>query len=385
VEEKKNLRECELGGGVLYLFDESFFEVRSEPCIVGSLVYLRQMNSQENTPRPPSTLNKTILFLVVWIPLLATVFSIYLLWNRMVHMSSLLVMLGMFILGGFGITIGYHRMLTHKAFHAVDWVRGLFLILGSMTLQGPALNWAATHNQHHANSDMDGDPHSPVKSFLHGHVGWILDDFQPNIPKYAGPLLKDRLIVFISKTFFLWVFLGFAIPTLLCGWIQSMNGGGLAGFKHGCLEGFFWGGLVRVFLNHHVTWSVNSICHTFGGREFQTTDVSRNNFIFGILAMGEGWHNNHHAFPRSAFHGMHWWQIDPSSYIILLMEKMGLVYDVVRISEDRKEKRRKGGIGTTEGDVLPGLWVSPEADAAVNAVTSAVEAVTQVTSATPLA
>ncbi len=224
----------------------------------------------------------------------------------MVHMSSLLVMLGMFILGGFGITIGYHRMLTHKAFQAVDWVRALFLILGSMTLQGPALNWAATHNQHHANSDMDGDPHSPVKSFLHGHVGWILDDFQPNIPKYAGPLLKDRVIVFI-------------------------------------------------------------------------------NFIFGILAMGEGWHNNHHAFPRSAFHGMRWWQIDPSSYIILLMEKMGLIYDVIRISEDRKVKRRKGGVGTTEGDVLPGLWVSPDADAAVNAVTSAVEAVTQVTSATPLA
>jgi len=310
----------------------------------------------------PSTLNKVILFLVVWIPLLATALGIVLLWNRMVDMSSLIVMLVMFILGGFGITIGYHRMLTHKSFHAVNWVRAFFLIIGSMTLQGPALNWAATHNQHHANSDMDGDPHSPVKSFLHGHVGWILDDFQPDIPKYAGPLLKDPLIVFISKTFLVWVGLGLLVPTLICGAIGAMHGGGLHGFEMGALQGFFWGGLVRIFLNHHVTWSVNSICHTFGGRDFETTDVSRNNFIFGILALGEGWHNNHHAFPRSAIHGMRWWQVDPSAYLIRIMEKLGWVYDVVRISPERLAKRRVGGVGTTEGDVLPGLWVTPTED-----------------------
>jgi len=310
----------------------------------------------------PSTLNKVILFLVVWIPLLATALGIVLLWNRMVDMSSLIVMLVMFILGGFGITIGYHRMLTHKSFHAVNWVRAFFLIIGSMTLQGPALNWAATHNQHHANSDMDGDPHSHVKSFLHGHVGWILDDFQPDITKYAGPLLKDPLIVFISKTFLVWVGLGLLVPTLICGAIGAMHGGGLHGFEMGALQGFFWGGLVRIFLNHHVTWSVNSICHTFGGRDFETTDVSRNNFIFGILALGEGWHNNHHAFPRSAIHGMRWWQVDPSAYLIRIMEKLGWVYDVVRISPERLAKRRVGGVGTTEGDVLPGLWVTPTED-----------------------
>lgn len=319
----------------------------------------------------PSTLNKTILFLVVWIPILATAWGIVLLWNHMVNMSSLLAMLVMFILGGFGVTVGYHRMLTHKSFHAHDWVRAFFLITGSMTLQGPALNWAATHNQHHANSDMDYDPHSPVKSFFHGHVGWILDDFQPDIPKYAGPLLKDPLIVFISKTFLVWVALGFLVPTLVCGIIQSLHGGGLHGFAVGAMQGFFWGGLVRVFLNHHVTWSVNSICHTFGGRDFETTDASRNNFIFGILAMGEGWHNNHHAFPRSAFHGMRWWQIDPSAYLIRIMEKLGWVYDVVRISEERKAKRRTHGVGTTEGDVLPGLFVTPDVAPVVACATMA--------------
>lgn len=140
----------------------------------------------------------------------------------------------------------------------------------------------------------------------------------------------------------------------------------MEGFKKGCWEGFLWGGLVRVFLNHHVTWSVNSICHTFGGRDFETTDRSKNNFIFGILAMGEGWHNNHHAFPRSAFHGMKWWQIDPSSYLIRIMEKCGLAKEVVRISEDRKANRRTQGVGTTEGDLLPGLKLTPTAASAAD-------------------
>jgi stearoyl-CoA desaturase (delta-9 desaturase) len=290
----------------------------------------------------------------------------------MVDLPVLLVMLVMFILGGFGITIGYHRMLTHKSFHAPDWIRAIFLALGSMTLQGPALNWAATHIQHHANSDQEGDPHSPLKSFFHGHVGWILDDFQPDLQKYAAPLLKDRLIVFMSNTFFLWVGLGFLVPTLICGGLLSLHGGGIHGFQKGCWEGFFWGGLVRVFLNHHVTWSVNSICHTFGGRDFETTDVSRNNFIFGILALGEGWHNNHHAFPRSAFHGMKWWQIDPSAWVISTLERYGLVKDVVRISPERQEKRRKQGVGTTEGDLLPGLHIAPAAASMAAAAAGAV-------------
>lgn len=333
------------------------------------------MNHQES-----STLNKIILCLVVLVPIIATIFAIVLLWNRMVHMTELVVLLVMFLLGGIGVTIGYHRMLTHKSFHAPDWVRAIFLVLGSMTLQGSALNWCATHNQHHANSDLEDDPHSPLHSFFHGHVGWILDDFRPNVQKYAGPLLKDRLIVFISKTFGLWVALGVLVPMLICGGVASLHGGGMHGFIVGSLEGLLWGGFVRIFINHHVTWSVNSICHTFGSRDFETTDVSRNNFLFGILALGEGWHNNHHAFPRSAFHGMRWWQIDPSGLIIRAMEKLGLAYDVVRISPERQEKRRKQGVGTTEYDVLPGLLLTPSAASAVAAATSVAGAVAQVAS-----
>jgi stearoyl-CoA desaturase (delta-9 desaturase) len=237
-------------------------------------------------------------------------------------------------------------MLTHKGFEAPDWIRGFFLICGSMAFQGPALNWAATHIQHHANSDEDGDPHSPLKSFFHGHVGWILDDFTPDVERYAGPLLKDKLVVFISKTFLLWALLSLAIPFAV--------GYAFGGLKGG-LYGFLWGGLVRMFLNHHVTWAVNSVCHTYGNREFVTTDQSTNHWLIGLLAMGEGWHNNHHAFPRSANHGMHWWQIDPSAYVIGGLEKLGLIKKVVRIAPERLAVRRIEADVAEERDVLPGV------------------------------
>lgn len=294
---------------------------------------------------------KIILQLLVWIPLFATVYAIASLWGRMITLTDLVLLLVGYVLCAFGITIGYHRMLTHKGFEAPDWIRAIFLILGSMALQGPALNWAATHIQHHANSDEDEDPHSPVKSFFHAHVGWILDDFRPDLPRYAGPLLKDKLVVFISNTFFLWFLLSLLIPFLIAGWVGQGGHFNLSAAGYGLL----WGGAVRLFLNHHVTWAVNSVCHTYGGREFITTDASRNNFVIGLLAMGEGWHNNHHAFPRSANHGMHWWQIDPSAYVIGGLEKVGLIKNVVRIAPERLAVRRIQADVSEERDVLPGL------------------------------
>ncbi len=279
----------------------------------------------------------------------------------MITLTDLLLLLVGYTLCALGITIGFHRMLTHKGFDAPDWIRAFFLICGSMALQGPAIKWAATHIQHHANSDEEEDPHSPVKSFFHGHVGWILDDFQADVPRYAAPLLKDKLVVFISNTFFLWVALGLLIPYLIGGWY-----------------GLLWGGAVRIFLNHHVTWAVNSVCHTYGGREFVTTDASRNNFLIGLLAMGEGWHNNHHAFPRSANHGMHWWQIDPSAYIIGVLEKVGLMKNVVRIAPERLAKRRLKADLAEERDVLPGVVLEGSSAAAALA-TAVAEVVSQTT------
>lgn len=306
-----------------------------------------------------------VLQLLVWGPLLATVYAIISLWGRMITGTDLALLVVGYILCAFGITIGYHRMLTHKGFDAPDWLRAFFLICGSMSFQGPALNWAATHIQHHANSDEDMDPHSPVKSFFHGHVGWILDDFRPDVPRYAGPLLKDKLVVFISNTFFLWAGLSLLIPYLIGGWY-----------------GLLWGGAVRMFLNHHVTWAVNSVCHTYGSREFVTTDASTNNFLVGLLAMGEGWHNNHHAFPRSANHGMHWWQIDPSAYLIAGLEKIGLIKNVVRVPADRLARRRIEVDVAEERNVLPGV-VLEHSTAMAAAATTMAEVVTRAAAQQP--
>jgi stearoyl-CoA desaturase (delta-9 desaturase) len=294
-------------------------------------------------------LTKLILLALVWLPIIGVVSAIALLWNRWVNWVDLTLFLTMYTVCAFGITLGFHRMLTHKAFQAHPWVKTFFLISGSMAMQGPALHWAATHTQHHANSDDEGDPHSPLKSLWHAHVGWILNDFKPDIQKYAGAMLKDPIIVFVHKTFWLWVFVGLAIPSLIGAGAAYLMG---QSAWFGALTGLIWGGFVRLFFNQHVTWAVNSICHTFGSRQFETTDESRNNFLFGILAMGEGWHNNHHAFPRSARHGMSWKQPDPSAWAIWLMEKLGLIKDVVLISRKRIEARLRSEPDPTPDPVI---------------------------------
>ena len=294
-------------------------------------------------------LTKIILLALVWLPIIGVVSAIALLWNRWVNWVDLTLFLTMYTVCAFGITLGFHRMLTHKAFQAHPWVKTFFLISGSMAMQGPALHWAATHTQHHANSDEEDDPHSPLKSLWHAHVGWILNDFKPDIQKYAGAMLKDPIIVFVHNTFWLWVFVGLAIPSLIGAGAAYLMG---QSAWFGALTGLIWGGFVRLFFNQHVTWAVNSICHTFGSRQFETTDESRNNFLFGILAMGEGWHNNHHAFPRSARHGMSWKQPDPSAWAIWLMEKMGLIKDVVLISRKRIEARLRAEPDPTPDPVI---------------------------------
>ena len=209
---------------------------------------------------------KAVVLIVVVVPLLATGLAIRLLWARAVHWSDLALLLTMYALVAFGVTVGYHRMLTHRSFRPHPVVKCLLLILGSMSVEGPALQWAATHIKHHALSDREGDPHSPVDGFFHAHVGWVFggDDADPN--RYCPHLKNDKMIVFLSGTFLLWVVLGLAIPFALGGW-----------------TGLLWGGLVRIFLTHHVTWSVNSVCHTFGKRAFETKDRSRNEWLVGLL------------------------------------------------------------------------------------------------------
>ena len=258
---------------------------------------------------------------VVLVPLIAVFAAIVLLWNRYVFASDMVLLIIFYVVTQLGITIGFHRMLTHQGFQTYAPIRAFFLILGTMAFDGQPDEWAATHIRHHAHSDEEHDPHSPLEGFWHAHFGWLfsIDNFE-DAKEYAPHLLEDPVVKFVSKTEPFWWFVSLFLPYYFGGW-----------------TGLVWGGGVRIFLTSHVTWSVNSICHTFGNKAFQTTDESRNNWLIGLLAMGEGWHNNHHAFPRNAFHGMRWWQFDMSGIIINCLEKLGLVWEVQRVTVEAEE------------------------------------------------
>jgi len=254
----------------------------------------------------------------VLIPFCAVIVAAVLLWNRFVFPMDVALLIVFQCIGALGITIGYHRMLTHESFKASRLLRAFLIICGCMAVEGAPISWVATHIKHHAFSDDEEDPHSPLKSFWHAHMGWLFSRQSYADPKeYAPHLLQDPLLVVIDRVYPLWIGLALLIPYLIGGW-----------------TGLVWGGFVRIFCTTHVTWSVNSVCHTFGRRAFNTTDESRNNWIVGLLAFGEGWHNNHHAFPRSAFHGMWWYQFDVSGLIIRSFELLGLVTAVQRVSDE---------------------------------------------------
>jgi stearoyl-CoA desaturase (delta-9 desaturase) len=240
-----------------------------------------------------------------------------------------------------GVTLGYHRMFTHRAFDASRAFRATVAIIGSFAVEGSVITWVADHRKHHAYTDREGDPHSPhlagpgfwggVKGLWHAHMGWLFQTVgTADRERFAPDLVRDRALRVIDKLFGLWVALSFAIPFAV-GWIV---GGGIIA----ALSALLWGGFVRVFLAHHVTWSINSICHFFGTRRFDIEDESRNVIWLSVLSMGEAWHHNHHAFPTSAFHGLRWWErmTDPTGLVIWVLERLGLVWNVVRISPERQ-------------------------------------------------
>jgi stearoyl-CoA desaturase (delta-9 desaturase) len=268
-------------------------------------------------------LQKALVLTIVLAPFVATAFAIVQLWERAVSWRDLALLAGLYIPISLGVTAGFHRMLTHRSFRAHPTARAIILILGSMAVEGAAIGWAANHLKHHALSDQPGDPHSPVDGLVHAHLGWLFNLEQADPAVYCRFLLRDRVVVFVDRTFPLWVVLSLVIPFAIGGW-----------------TGLLWGGLVRMFFVHHVTWSVNSVCHTFGRRTFATTDRSRNQWTVGLLGMGEGWHNNHHAFPRSAVHGLDRWQLDVSAWFIAALERLRLATDVQRIAPDAIARKR---------------------------------------------
>ncbi|MGA6948651.1 MAG: fatty acid desaturase [Solirubrobacterales bacterium] len=276
----------------------------------------------------------------VVIPFLATLAAILLFWNRVVSGTDLAILAAMYVVTAAGITVGYHRMLTHRSFRTHKPTEYLFAILGSMAVQGSVIAWVADHRKHHAHTDVEGDPHSPhvghgdglggvLGGLWHAHTGWLLSEQgRADWKRYAPDLYEDQGMRRINRYFVPLVVLGLAIPTL-AGYL-------LTGTLLGAATGLLWGGLVRVFFVHHVTWSVNSVCHFLGSRRFEVEDQSTNVFWLALPSLGESWHHNHHAFPRSAVHGLRRWELDPSALLIAAMEKVGLAWNVIRIPPERQ-------------------------------------------------
>jgi len=276
----------------------------------------------------------------VVVPFAGTLAAIVMLWNRAVDVTDLIVLVVMYVITAVGITVGFHRLLTHRAFASYPWVERTFAVLGSLSLQGSVMDWVADHRKHHAHTDREGDPHSPhvghgsgLAGLWHAHVGWLLEtQGQADWKKYAPDLYEDPAMRAIGRRFPQLALLSLLVPTVADWALHGFTVGG-------ALQGLVWGGLVRIFFVHHVTWSVNSVCHFFGRRRFDLDDHSTNVGWLAVLSLGESWHHNHHAFPRSAYHGLRWWEIDPSGLIIAGMQRVGLAWNVVRISPDRQRAR----------------------------------------------
>ncbi|HWE34885.1 MAG TPA: fatty acid desaturase [Solirubrobacteraceae bacterium] len=280
----------------------------------------------------------------VVVPFLGVVAAIVMLWNKAVDATDLAILGVMYLLTATGVTIGYHRLLTHRAFQTYPWLERTFAVLGSLSVQGSVMDWVADHRKHHAHTDVEGDPHSPhvghgtgLRGLWHAHVGWLLEtQGQADWKRYAPDLYEDPAMRSIGRRFPLLVVISLLVPTL-AGFV-------LHGFTlGGALRGYVWGGLVRIFFVHHVTWSVNSVCHFFGTRRFEIEDRSTNVGWLAVLSLGESWHHNHHAFPRSAYHGLRWWEIDLSGLIISAMARTGLAWNVVRIAPERQRAKMVAG------------------------------------------
>src|SRR3954465_7243995 len=303
------------------------------------------MASADSKPAEHETLDRVITGTVTVVPFIALGGAAWEVWNELLNWHDLVVFVIVYLLTGFGVTVGFHRHLTHRSFQTSRPVRGALAALGSAAIEGPVISWVADHRKHHAYSDEEGDPHSPhvghggglrgtLRGLAHAHLAWLfLHTHRGSKERYAPDLLRDPVIGFIDRTFLLWAVVGLAVPFGL--------GVALGGTVTAGLTALLWGGGVRMFVVHHVTYSVNSLCHVFGRQPFNTKDESRNLSWLALPTLGEAWHNNHHAFPTSAEHGLGRWQLDPSGLLIGALEKLGLAWDVVRPTPARQAAKTR--------------------------------------------
>ena len=291
-----------------------------------------------------SRISQVVTLVAVIVPPIGIVSAMGLLWGVAFHWVDLVLLVVTYVACAFGITVGFHRYFTHKSFEARAPVRVVLAILGCMTMQGPLTQWVTDHRKHHALSDKEGDPHSPhagygegawasFRGFVHAHVGWMFSNLgMEQGREYGSDLYSDRLMRAIDRLYLVWVVLTLGIPFAVGYAVGGTLGAGA--------EGLVWGGLIRIFLYQHATFAVNSICHMFGRQDYRARDESRNNWLVAFLVFGEGWHNNHHAFPSSARHGLAWWQYDLSWWVIRGLEKLGLAWDVKLPTAEQMQRRR---------------------------------------------
>ncbi len=295
-------------------------------------------------PVANETRDRIITAIVTIAPIAALGFVGWQMWDGLLHRSDLIVFAIMYVLTGLGITVGFHRLFTHRSFKTSRALRAVLAVLGSAAIEGPVISWVADHRKHHAFSDREGDPHSPhvdhgvgwrgaLRGLAHAHLGWLFIHTQRGSrERYAPDLLADPIVAFVDRTFLAWALGGLGASFLL--------GYAIGGTWRAGLTGLLWGGAVRMLVLHHMTYSINSLCHFFGARDYDTEDHSRNLLWLALPTFGEAWHNNHHAFPTSASHGLSWRQPDPSALTIRALERVGLVWDVVRVPPERRARKR---------------------------------------------
>ena len=284
-------------------------------------------------------LERRVTLATVLLPYAGLAGGIFLFWNRGVNWLDLAAFGVMYCITVLGIGMGFHRLIAHRAYRATTFLSTALVIAGSMAAQGPVIFWTAVHRRHHSYSDREGDPHSPhlhgegtveiLKGLWHSHMGWLFNHELTDWGTYVRDLLHDRLIFKLNRMYFVWIALGLFLPAIVEGLI-TMSWSGVA-------HGFLWGGLIRVLVVHHTTWSINSVCHVFGSRPYQVKDHSTNNIMLAIPTFGESWHNNHHAFPSSAVHGLEWWQVDITGSMIKLCAALGLA-SAVKIAKKKQQE-----------------------------------------------
>jgi stearoyl-CoA desaturase (delta-9 desaturase) len=290
----------------------------------------------------PDAKARTVTAVIVGLPFVAVVLGVISLWGRGVQLRDVLLAVVLYVLIGHGVTVGFHRLLAHRAFTACRPLKLVLVALGSMAFEGGPIGWVASHRRHHVFADSAADPHSPhhhgggvggqLTGLWHAHVGWLFTASGASRRRYAADLVADRDIVVIDALFPMWAAVSLAIPFGV-GWL-------LGGTVGAAFSSLLWAGLVRVFVLHHATWSVNSLCHMFGRRPFESNDRSGNFAALAIISMGESWHNGHHAFPRSARHGLLRGQLDSSAMLIAVFQRIALVRDVHSPSPEALRRRR---------------------------------------------